>query len=47
MKIHQNLSVTMVHGSNDKSVPIIYSKKVLKILQKCEKKISYYQKRRS
>ena len=39
MKIHQNLSVTMVHGSNDKSVPIIYSKKVLKIFANAKKKL--------
>ena len=38
-KIHQNLSVTMVHGSNDKSVPIIYSKKVLKIFTNAKKKL--------
>jgi len=39
MKIHQNLRVTMVHGSNDKSVPIIYSKKVLKIFENAKKKL--------
>ena len=39
MKIHQNLRVTMVHGSNDKSVPIIYSKKVLKIFANAKKKL--------
>tara|TARA_B100001564_G_scaffold96033_1_gene78487 strand:- start:90 stop:731 length:642 start_codon:yes stop_codon:yes gene_type:complete len=29
-KIYQNLKVTMVHGENDKSVPVNYSKKVLR-----------------
>ena len=32
----------MVHGEKDNSVPVIYSKKVLKILKKCKKKISNY-----
>ena len=38
-KINQNVNVTMVHGSKDKSVPIIYSKKVLKIFQSKKKKL--------
>ena len=38
-KINQNVSVTMVHGSKDKSVPVIYSKKVLKIFQSKKKKL--------
>ena len=38
-KISQNLNVTMVHGSKDKSVPVIYSKKVLKIFQSKKKKL--------
>ena len=38
-KINQNISVTMVHGSKDKSVPVIYSKKVLKIFQSKKKKL--------
>ena len=38
-KISQNISVTMVHGSKDKSVPVIYSKKVLKIFQSKKKKL--------
>ena len=29
----------MVHGSKDKSVPVIYSKKVLKIFQNSKKKL--------
>jgi pimeloyl-ACP methyl ester carboxylesterase len=38
-KIYQNLKVTMVHGENDKSVPINYSKKVLRVFKKAEKKL--------
>ena len=38
-KINQNLNVTMVHGSKDKSVPVIYSKKVLKIFKSKKKKL--------
>ena len=29
----------MIHGDNDKSVPIVYSKKVLKIFKKTKKKL--------
>ena len=38
-KIYKNIQVTMVHGRKDKSVPIAYSKKVLKILKKAKKKL--------
>jgi len=38
-KINQKLKVTMVHGSKDKSVPIIYSKKILKIFTNAKKKL--------
>ena len=38
-KIYQHLKVTMVHGSKDKTVPISYSKKVLKIFKKAKKKL--------
>ena len=38
-KINQNVNVTMVHGSKDKSVPVIFSKKVLKIFQSKKKKL--------
>ena len=38
-KIYQNLKVTMVHGENDKSVPISYSKKILRVFQRAEKKL--------
>jgi len=37
--IYQKLKVTMVHGSKDKSVPIIYSKKMLKIFKTPKKKL--------
>ena len=35
--IYENLKVTMVHGRKDKSVPIIYSKKILKIFKNAKK----------
>ena len=38
-KIYENLKVTMVHGSKDKSVPVIYSRKVLKIFKNAKKKL--------
>ena len=38
-KILTNICVTMVHGSKDNSVPISYSKKVLKIFKKSKKKL--------
>tara|TARA_B100001142_G_C14256459_1_gene625317 strand:+ start:325 stop:1071 length:747 start_codon:yes stop_codon:yes gene_type:complete len=38
-KIYQNLSITMVHGTKDKSVPIYYSRKVLKIFKNAKKKL--------
>ena len=38
-KIYQNLNVTMIHGSKDKSVPVSYSKKVLKIFINAKKKL--------
>ena len=37
--IYENLKVTMVHGRKDKSVPIIYSKKILKIFKNAKKKL--------
>ena len=37
--IHEKLKVTMVHGEKDKSVPSIYSKKILKIFKKAQKKL--------
>ena len=38
-KINQNLKITMVHGSKDNSVPVVYSKKILKIFKTGKKKI--------
>ena len=38
-KIYQNLNVTMIHGSKDKSVPVSYSRKVLKIFKNAKKKL--------
>ena len=38
-KIFQNLKVTMVHGSKDFSVPVNYSRKVLKIFKNAKKKL--------
>jgi len=38
-KIYQKLSVTMVHGEKDESVPQVYSKKVLKIFKNAKKKL--------
>ena len=38
-KIHHDLKVVMVHGSKDTSVPVIYSKKVLKIFKSNKKKL--------
>ena len=37
--IYENLKVTMVHGEKDKSVPISYSKKILKIFKNAKKKL--------
>ena len=38
-KIYQNIKINMVHGSKDKSVPVSYSKKVLKIFKNANKKL--------
>ncbi len=38
-KINNKLNVTMVHGKKDESVPLIYSKKILKIFKKAKKKL--------
>ncbi len=37
--INKNLKVTMVHGEKDESVPVKYSKKVLKIFKKAKKRL--------
>ena len=36
---NQNIKVTMIHGNKDKSVPIIYSRKILKLFRKSKKKL--------
>ena len=41
-KINQNIKVTMIHGSKDKSVPVIYSKKILEIFKSKKKEIVDY-----
>ena len=38
-KIYNDLNITMVHGNKDNSVPVIYSKKVLKIFKNAKKKL--------
>jgi len=38
-KIYHKLNVTMVHGHKDKSVPVSYSRKVLKIFKNSKKKL--------
>ena len=38
-KIDHDLKVVMIHGSKDTSVPVIYSKKVLKIFKSNKKKL--------
>jgi len=37
--IKERLKVTMIHGENDEVVPVVYSKKVLKIFKKAKKKL--------
>ena len=38
-KIYQKINVTMIHGSRDESVPVSYSKKVLKMFKNAKKKL--------
>ena len=38
-KINQDLNVVMIHGSKDTSVPVVYSKKILKIFRTNKKKL--------
>ena len=40
-KINKNIKVTMIHGSKDKSVPVIYSKKILEIFKSKKKKLVF------
>ena len=38
-KMKSKINVTMVHGQNDKTVPVSYSRKVLKIFKNAKKKL--------
>ncbi len=38
-KIYQDLNIVMIHGNKDKSVPVIYSRKILKIFKTTKKKL--------
>ena len=38
-KIYQKINVTMIHGSRDESVPVSYSKKVLKMFKNAKTKL--------
>jgi pimeloyl-ACP methyl ester carboxylesterase len=38
-KINLNINLTMIHGSKDEVVPVIYSKKILKLFNKANKKL--------
>ena len=38
-KIKTKINVTMIHGNKDESVPVIFSKKVLKIFRGAKKKL--------
>ena len=38
-KLYQKIYVTMVHGNKDKSVPVIYSKKILNMFLNSKKKL--------
>ena len=38
-KIYHKLNVTMVHGNKDESVPVSYSRKILKIFKNSKKKL--------
>ena len=38
-RIYEELNVTMVHGEKDESVPLAYSKKVLKIFKNAKRKL--------
>ena len=35
----QNIKITMIHGKNDESVPIIYSRKILRLFRNAKKKL--------
>ena len=37
--IKQKINVTMIHGEKDESVPLIYSRKILKMFKYAKKKL--------
>jgi fermentation-respiration switch protein FrsA (DUF1100 family) len=39
-KIRSKIHVTMIHGSKDESVPIIYSRKILRLFNKSKKRLT-------
>ena len=38
-KIKSKIYVTMIHGSKDEAVPVIYSRKILRLFNKAKKKL--------
>jgi len=38
-RINSKIDITMIHGSKDKAVPVIFSKKILKLFPKSNKKL--------
>ena len=38
-KIYHNLNITLIHGEKDESVPVSYSRKILKIFKNSKKKL--------
>ena len=43
-KISSNINITMVHGEKDEAVPVLYSRKVLKLFPKAQKKLNIIKK---
>ena len=43
-KINSNIKVTMVHGEKDEVVPVLYSRKVLRLFPKAKKKLNIIKK---
>ena len=41
-KFKSKINITMLHGSKDKVVPVIYSKKILKLFDRAKKKTFNY-----
>ena len=38
-KIRSKIHVTMIHGSKDEAVPVIYSRKILRLFNKAKKRL--------